>query len=54
MDGYREPASYRKHADDAGTDAWHKISGRLNIKDARVTGPIEIGHDVSLVQIQLL
>jgi len=25
-----------------------KISGRLNIKDARVTGPIEIGHDVSL------
>lgn len=25
-----------------------KISGRLNIKDARVTGPIEIGHDVTL------
>ncbi len=24
------------------------ISGRLNIKDAKVTGPIEIGHDVSL------
>lgn len=25
-----------------------KISGRLNIKDAKVTGPIDIGHDVSL------
>ncbi len=24
------------------------ISGRLNIKDAKVTGPIEIGHDVTL------
>jgi mannose-1-phosphate guanylyltransferase len=24
------------------------ISGRLNIKDAKVTGPIQIGHDVSL------
>jgi mannose-1-phosphate guanylyltransferase len=25
-----------------------KISGRLSIKDAKVTGPIELGHDVSL------
>ncbi len=25
-----------------------KISGRLSIKDAKVTGPIDIGHDVSL------
>ena len=25
-----------------------KISGRLNIKDSKVTGPIDIGHDVSL------
>ncbi len=25
-----------------------KLSGRLNIKDAKVTGPIDIGHDVSL------
>ncbi|VVB90809.1 Bifunctional protein GlmU [uncultured archaeon] len=25
-----------------------KISGRFNIKDAKVTGPVDIGHDVSL------